>query len=257
MASSIQSAFRRQVLPGIALATALFWGEPATITSALPPRRGSRRVFTAPRLSPGAARPFAVREVVHLRMRGAGRRLSTSATTTIREHDRRITRTPHTTPRVAPMRSFARQAPFRGRDELRVAPESQPRFHGSGVGQRADALHARRLSTRSLAPRASPQPDRLGHLLSHDSLVRTTGAVITSLSIRFEAQRRARPASPAETRSHAFRAASTGSPRREPASAAPEVPSVEGTTREGLGSVRPQPVPSLWTTRSPCAFSIP
>jgi hypothetical protein len=162
--------------PQVRSRDAFFSGKPATVTSALPPRRSSRRVFTAPRLSPGAARPFTAREVVHLRRLGAGRRLPTSATTTIREHDQRITRTPYTAPRVAPVRSFARHSPLRGRDEPRVAPESQPRFHGSGVGlEGSKALDARHLSTRSLAPRASPQPDRPGHLLSRDSLVTTTG----------------------------------------------------------------------------------
>lgn len=105
-ASSIQSAFRRQVLLGTALACALFLEEPATVASALPPKRGSRRAFTAPRLSPGAARPIAI-------SRGSSPRDAKGRTPLAdfcNHHDPRarprITRTPHTALRVAPKRSL-------------------------------------------------------------------------------------------------------------------------------------------------------
>ena len=43
---------------------------------------------------------------------------------------------------------------------------SQPRCHGPGALPEAAAPRLRHLSSQSLTKRASPQPDRLGHLLS-------------------------------------------------------------------------------------------
>jgi hypothetical protein len=47
-----------------------------------------------------------------------------------------------------------------------LAKRSQPRCHGPGALPEAAAPRLRHLSSQSLTTRASPQPDRLGHLLS-------------------------------------------------------------------------------------------
>jgi hypothetical protein len=65
---------------------------------------GSRRVFTAPRLSPGTARP-SFRRLFTSRSDGRTPLVDFCNLPTIHEHDRRTARTPHTALQVAPGRS--------------------------------------------------------------------------------------------------------------------------------------------------------
>jgi hypothetical protein len=97
--------------------------EPATDRATLPPRSGFRRLFAAPMLSRGAARPDALPKALHLRAPWAERRLSTSAT----NFDPRAPPIGSSEPRAPRPRSPASAAVFRtappfGRaDGLRVA----------------------------------------------------------------------------------------------------------------------------------------
>jgi hypothetical protein len=123
--------------------------------------------------------------------------------------------------------------------ELRMATplarRGQPRGHGSGALARSISPRTRHLPPRSLTVEASPQPDRLGHLLSQP--VASTGwspciaraarleLPITSVPRRASPKRWSRR--PAAVRRRG-RAASRTPPRRGARSAAPEVPSIVG-----------------------------
>ena len=103
--------------------------------------------------------------------------LSTSAIKTIVEHNRLIDRTPLTAPRVAPKRSSwpADRDGFRRPDQpagrVANAPfEARPAEISRARGKRWVLIQPLLLSTRSLALRAYPQPDRLRHLLSRARL---------------------------------------------------------------------------------------
>jgi hypothetical protein len=142
-ACSIQSAFHRQVAPKeLAFARRFLVGtrhrclgfaaeDPAS--GALSPPRCSR---------PEWLDPTSVPEVLHLGSRRAKRRLSTSAIYfAIREHIRRIVRTPRTALVVAHLRSSLFEPPsFDGGTDCGwrcVLRHSQSRGHGPGACSRA------------------------------------------------------------------------------------------------------------------------
>lgn len=118
--STVQSAFHRQVLPKnhafaclpgscfrmIPLRHVSSGGEPATSLVALPPRSRLPTLLRPLPLSRSRARPEAAPEAIHPWSPRAARRLSISATDTIREHNCAIVQTPPTTPVVAHARSF-------------------------------------------------------------------------------------------------------------------------------------------------------
>jgi hypothetical protein len=118
--STVQSAFHRQVPPKFMLSHVLpgscfrmiplrhvsSGGEPATSLVALPPRSRLPTLLRPLTLSRSRARPEAAPEAIHPWSPRAARRLSISATDTIREHNCAIVQTPPTTPVVAHVRSF-------------------------------------------------------------------------------------------------------------------------------------------------------
>jgi hypothetical protein len=108
-------------------------------------------------LSHGGARPSTVVTSYSPVIARTAHRLLTSAIETNCDHNRTIARSPHDTAGVASSAALLAggDGPFQSR--------SQPRFHGSGAA-RGTTLGLSR--SRSLAARASPQPDPLGHLLS-------------------------------------------------------------------------------------------
>jgi hypothetical protein len=156
--------------------------------------------------------------------------LSTSATDTIREHNRSIVRTPLTAPAVARVHSSC--------------CSTNPRIHGARAGGWARGTAnrdftgqgPRRLAPtwlpppRSLAVEASPQPDRLGHPMSQvrDAAGRSDPA--PPEHPRRDTLLRTRPTSLTCARTRATRAGllHVFSREGEPQSATPEVPSITG-----------------------------
>ena len=150
---------------------------PATDPAALPPRSGFRRSFAPPMLSHERARSSSIARAYPPGVARTARRLSTSAIKTIVEHNCPIDRTPLTAPRVAPKRSSwpADRDGFRRPDQpagrVANAPfEARPAEISRARGKRWVLIQPLLLSTRSLALRAYPQPDRLRHLLSRARL---------------------------------------------------------------------------------------
>lgn len=157
----------------------------------------------------------------------------------------------------------------RGRPRTKLFPEKLPCGRPAGCGwprlsrdepaedsrvrgrraMQCMGLDARRLSLRSLASRASPQPDRLEHLSSRNPWRRRLESPNRSAH---SAPPRIRQASTARAMP-AFRAASHVPPRRGAQSAAPEVPSTGRWPPRGL-ALPPQAVPNLWIVAG--AFSI-
>jgi hypothetical protein len=131
---------------------------------------GFRRVFATPMLSPGVARPdLAFLGCSPWRRDGPNVACRLLQPISIREHDRRTVRTPRTALMVAHERSCFSNHSLAEAGRIAgglCASARQPRRHGPGAGSRAFALYARLLPPRSLAVGASPQPDRLGHLMS-------------------------------------------------------------------------------------------
>jgi hypothetical protein len=134
-------------------------------------RAGFRRSFTVPPLSRGTARPShpstdsspaAVRSRTPLIDFCNRYDLRAQPRTTDTPHDLASSR-----PLAQPM-SWPR--PFDRDPDLRMATSlsrrSQPRCHGPGALPEAAAPMLRHPSPQSLTVKASPQPDRLGHLLS-------------------------------------------------------------------------------------------
>jgi hypothetical protein len=128
-------------------------------------------------------------------------------------------------------------------------PAERSRARDRGAVALASAF-ARLLPSRSLATGASPQPDRLGHLLSQARDVagwshprrRAAGfstGHFAELARRSPLTRR----SPPRAASHVF-------PQRTTRSATPEVPSIAGSAPSGAGPSPPQSVPSLWSDRA-------
>jgi hypothetical protein len=132
---------------------------------------------------------------------------------------------------------------------------------GQGL-RRGQLASARRLSPRSLAVRASPQPDRLGHLLSPHVTIAGWSCLYRGdrLSVSLSRARLAPTAvaifaSPDPlSRILRERAASRVPPRRGARSAAPEVPSVRWITPAGAHRVPPQAVPNLWSNEAGAFF---
>jgi hypothetical protein len=175
--------------------------------------------------------------------------LSTSAIKTIVEHNRLIDRTPLTTPRVAPERSFKRafwlisKNSFRrltnrnqraGRVAGLLSKLSQLRGHGPGAGlgvqSSARSSIAKPAQKHSLALKPYPRPDRLRHLMSQarfdagmENLRREDPLLKRSLH---------EPARQTRFRELAFRAASHAPSRKETRSAAPKVPSIDEQSQE-------------------------
>jgi len=107
-------------------------------------------------LSHGGARPSTVVTGYSPVVARTARRLSTSAIVSIHEHNRLIDRTLHTTPESPPAQLFCRwPGPFQSSASRDVTGQGPVWINQNP-----------RLSPRSLAWKASPQPDRLGHLLS-------------------------------------------------------------------------------------------
>jgi hypothetical protein len=159
--------------------------------------------------------------------------MSTSAIKTIVEHNRLIDRTPLTTPRVAPERS-SKHAVKTACAASSSLPDGWPRLFRSkasrevsGQGQEhRDLFKIRRLllPPRSLAMKASPQPNRLGHLLSQtrfDTGMENPVPRSPSFEDLHELTQQPR------FRRIRFRAASRTSSRKEMRSAAPKVPSID------------------------------
>jgi hypothetical protein len=178
--------------------------------------------------------------------------LSTSATKSIYEHDRRTVRTPRTVSAVAHQHSSSRgwlRWSQIDRD-LTVASRwsaASREFTGQGPEARwRVAPHCLvLLPLRSLATGALPQPDRPGHLLSQArgaagwSLPPRQGLV--SEPLFYEPAGR-----PPLSRRAPFRAASHATPRRAACSATPKVPSIAGRAPSGAvppsSTICPQPV---------------
>lgn len=123
--SSIQNAFRRQVLPSTALAVPFSRGSPPPVPRLCRLVPGSRRVFTTPRLSPGVARPSLL-GVVHLGMRwpsAACRLLQPTHDPRARPSNR-----PNPAHRASgrPGAKLHRLVPFRDRSGGRVALRREP-----------------------------------------------------------------------------------------------------------------------------------
>jgi len=152
MAFPIRSAFHRQV--HLYPLTRSGGPPPFPKLCRLGPASGALSLLAM--LSHGGARPSTVVTGYSPVVARTARRLSTSAIETIREHNRLIDRTLHTTPESPPAQLFCRwPGPFQGSASRDVM--------GQGPVWTSQSL---RLSPRSLAVKASPQPDRLGHLLS-------------------------------------------------------------------------------------------
>jgi hypothetical protein len=148
--------------------------EPVTVLTALPPRSGFRRPF-APRAhsmnsSADEARPAPV---------GAGQTpLVDFCNQTIREHDRWVVRTPISAVEsclpvarapVEPKPTGAIDqvtSPLDVHRSLSTLPDDEGDASRGFTGQGPWAFARRRPSSRLLAARALPQPDRLEHLLS-------------------------------------------------------------------------------------------
>ena len=261
-AAPIPGAFHRRVAPRTPLSreVCLVW-EPATGLAALPrtirlpalfhsPLR-SRAEELDPHRDPRALRSWA---------RRAARRPSTSAIVALREHDhgRPNPAVPHPrSPAGAASLSTDRLAasPSCGWPPnlavLKPAEESRARGHDP----RQLGLDVRHLPPRSLAVEASPQPDRLGHLMSRargDRRLETPTPPDPPSWTLFELAWRATLARRRLRRPTAVgssdRAASRALPRRRSRSAAPEVPSIVGFIPvRGFASAStscPQPVDS-------------
>jgi hypothetical protein len=180
--------------------------------------------------------------------------LSTSATESIYEHDRRIVRTPRTVSVVAHQDSS-----FRGwlhwfqiHDFLADAGRwSAANREFTGQGREARwrvAPHCLvRLSLRSLATRALPQPDRPGHLLSQ-----TRGAAGWRFLLR-RGHRFSMPSLTSLPDARRFRDMRLSGPphtllREEPrAPLHPRCLPSSDESRPGLCCPLPQSVPSLWS----------
>jgi len=140
--------------------------EPATDPAAWPPRPGFRRAF-APRTTNGL--PSVISRLDPRIAAKAVRRSSTSAIKTIREHARQTVRSPARTREVAlPCAVRVGSSPYRSRARRPVTVRQNP--SRGFADQRPRWLSpSRHLSSRlpaAIAARASPQPARLGHLVS-------------------------------------------------------------------------------------------
>ena len=136
---------------------------PASDTRSPPPRSRAERLDR-----------FAFPDALHARARTATHRSSISATDAIREHHHGCPNSaaPHPqSPAGAAL--FSKRAAFRRRLELRMAAgcfRSAASRDVTGQGLHVETRFASRvrlLPPRPLAVRTSPQPDRLGHLMSH------------------------------------------------------------------------------------------
>lgn len=202
----------------------------------MPPKTRLPARFRFPELSPGAARPDVGSEGSSPSV-ATGRtppvdfcNLLRSASTSDGSSE------PRTPGSWSPTRAAVfRATVFRRRNGSRVAlffGQGQSRCHGPGASSWAiRPVSDWHLPPRSLAVGASPQPDRLGHLMS-----RTRGDAGWS-SRRRRASRLERPVDELARRAllsqrTPCRAASRNPPRRGSRSAAPKVPSVPGPPRE-------------------------
>jgi len=156
--------------------------------------------------------------------------LSTSAIVTIPEHNRSIDQTPFGMPESPRSYHYGDWSPL---SEPRPAEDSQIRGRRGEPTVDLSAL-------RSLAEGASPQPDRLGHLLSQTCFRRRLESppLVNEPSLR-RATSAGSPRWTSLTRDLTCRAASHTSPRRDTRSAAPEVPSINRPTPEGVRSHPP------------------
>jgi hypothetical protein len=197
----------------------------------------------------------------------AARRLSTSAIDTIREHDYGSPEPRRTPPAVAHQRSHSRgrhlSMSATNCGWRRLLRGAASRGHGSGAVARSARLEARHLPPRSLTVEASPQPDRLGHLLSPARCEHRFGA----------------PASPGQLGSSCpsracldeDREAMVSPPRRREATGKGRLPHspakrsafrcTRGAFHRRMSPFRgspglPQAVPSLWNIRAG-AFCVP
>jgi hypothetical protein len=155
----------------IAFATVPFWGNPPPISRLCHRRFGFRRFFTPPALSRRRARPILVIQRLFASGReGPRAACRLPAIDTIREHNLGSPEPRMTSPTVARRRSHSRDRDLSiatlscgWRRSFRSAASRDVTGQGPRRGQLASA---RRLPPRSLAGRASPQPNRLGHLMS-------------------------------------------------------------------------------------------
>ena len=238
----------------------LVW-EPATDLAALPRTIRLPALFH-PSLRSRAEELDLPRDPRALRSwaRRAARRPSTSAIVAIREHDhgRPNSAVPHPqSPAGAaslPTVAFRRR---RAADGHRISRScSQPRGHGPGASSRGAWPRGATSPPRSLAVKASPQPDRLGHLLSRargSRRLETPAPPDPPSWTLFELTWRVDACAPVASvgplpRARPDRAASRALPRRRSRSAAPEVPSIVGLHPvRGFASAPtscPQPVDS-------------
>jgi len=226
--------------------------EPATGLVALPPAIRLPTLFRLPTLSRGKAR---------LRVRFTNSSLVRDRSRTppvdfcnrcgLRAQSRTF-RTPQDLAGSRPPAQLflSRRNIARCRLELRMAAllakHSQPRVHGSEAASCAFGDRSWLLPRRSLAVETSPQPDRLGHLMSPARHVRRLECrrrervhVGRAFSRACLARSRFRGPPPLETRRSGLeiRVASRALPRRRACSAAPEVPSVIGTPSRAAGSL--------------------
>jgi hypothetical protein len=233
--------------------------EPATGLAALPPSIRLPAPFCPPALSRGEARPDALPRAHRPWAREARRRSSTSAT----ENDPRARPSNRPNPAhrargrpraqlVRPSRdagalrrSLAGAAPRR-RPEIgrrRVARRfgrwlaafrqraalpmpRQSRCHGPGAGRGFRLLMRSTSSPRSLAGGASPQPDRLGHLLSR---ARGGAGLEWPSPPDADVERRASPETPAQAPGLRRTSARAPRPTRAPFGAPPSSPPVRLT----------------------------
>jgi len=134
---------------------------PASDTRSPPPRSRAERLDRS-----------SFPDALHARARTATHRSSTSATDAIREHHHGCPNSaaPHPqSPAGAAL--FSRCATFRRRLELRMArpafaAQASRDVTGQGLQVETKRFVLPRLPPRPLAVRTSPQPDRLGHLMS-------------------------------------------------------------------------------------------
>jgi len=147
--------------------------EPATEVRSFAPAIRLPTLFRIPAAGHEMLDRSRLADAHHIRPRRAARRLSTSAIDPIHEHHRAPTELRRTSPTEARRRSSfsplsASRPPWA---KLRMATllseRSQSRCHGSGDWALDNCPELSPSTPRSLAVSTLPQPDRLGHPLSH------------------------------------------------------------------------------------------
>jgi len=210
------------------------WWEPATSVSALPPRTRLPTRLRDPELSPGVARPgLAFLGCSPRRRDGPNVACRLLQPISIREHDRRIVRTPRTVLMVAHERSCFSN---RSLAETGRIAGGCARAHANqdvtGQGPARGRLPSMHGSSRRDRSRWELHPNPIGSDTSCREIVAPPAGDRRCQAITWMTSLRTRPACPASPRCSPSRVASRKPPRRGMRSAEPEVPSIGGPPRE-------------------------